>query len=106
MSGFVLHPSALTDLDEIWDFIAADNLTAADRVLEELFEVMSSLASFPRMAILARNSHRGRCFFIRSTVSCLFMLPMKLLCRSLRYSTGGVVLVFLLHSYENENEIT
>ena len=39
MSGFVLHPSALTDLDEIWDFIAADNLTAADRVLEELFEV-------------------------------------------------------------------
>ena len=49
MSGFVLHPSALTDLDEIWDFIAADNLTAADRVLEELFEVMSSLASFPRM---------------------------------------------------------
>ena len=49
MSGFVLHPSALTDLDEIWDFIAADNLTAADRILEELFEVMSSLASFPRM---------------------------------------------------------
>jgi plasmid stabilization system protein ParE len=35
MSGFVLHPDALTDLTEIWEFIAADNPGAADRVLEE-----------------------------------------------------------------------
>jgi toxin ParE1/3/4 len=49
MSGFALHPSALTDLDEIWDFIAADNLTAADRVLEEIFRVIHSLVSFPQM---------------------------------------------------------
>jgi plasmid stabilization system protein ParE len=36
MSGFVLHPDALTDLEEIWEFIAADNLGAADRVLQEI----------------------------------------------------------------------
>ena len=29
MSGFVLHPDALTDLTEIWEYIAADNPGAA-----------------------------------------------------------------------------
>lgn len=32
MSGFVFHPGALTDLREIWEYIAADSLDAADRV--------------------------------------------------------------------------
>ena len=35
MTEFVLHPGAYTDLDEIWEYIAADNLDAADRVLEK-----------------------------------------------------------------------
>ena len=26
MSGFVLHPEALADLEEIWEYIGADNL--------------------------------------------------------------------------------
>ncbi|MFI5094371.1 MAG: type II toxin-antitoxin system RelE/ParE family toxin [Candidatus Acidiferrales bacterium] len=49
MSGFVLHPEALTDLDEIWEFIAADNPAAADRVLEEIHEAMQALVSFPQL---------------------------------------------------------
>lgn len=48
MKGFVLHPDAYNDLDEIWEYIASDNLDAADRVREELYEAMSSLVSFPR----------------------------------------------------------
>ena len=36
MSGFALHPEAFKNLDEIWEFIAADNLDAADRILEEI----------------------------------------------------------------------
>jgi hypothetical protein len=28
MNGFVLHPDAYTDLDEIWEYIAADSLDA------------------------------------------------------------------------------
>ena len=36
MSGSVLHPDALTDLTEIWEYIAADNPAAADRVLQEI----------------------------------------------------------------------
>jgi plasmid stabilization system protein ParE len=30
VSGFVPHPEALADLEEIWEFIAADNADAAD----------------------------------------------------------------------------
>ena len=45
MSGFVLHPEAYTDLDEIWEYIEADNLDAADRVLEEIYQTLRSLAS-------------------------------------------------------------
>jgi plasmid stabilization system protein ParE len=38
MTGFVLHPEVFADLDEIWEFIAAENLSAADGVLEEVYD--------------------------------------------------------------------
>jgi plasmid stabilization system protein ParE len=47
MSGFVLHPAAFTDLTEIWEFIAPDNLSAADRILKEILEAIRALLSFP-----------------------------------------------------------
>ena len=36
MKGYDFHPQALADLDEIWEFIRADSLAAADRVIEEI----------------------------------------------------------------------
>lgn len=36
MSGFILHPDALADLEEIWEFIAVDNIESADGVLDEI----------------------------------------------------------------------
>jgi len=47
MSGFVLHPQAYTDLEEIWEYIAADSLDAADRVREEIYDAIQSLVPFP-----------------------------------------------------------
>jgi plasmid stabilization system protein ParE len=47
MSEFVLHPHACTDLDKIWEYIAADNLDAADRMREEIYEAIQSLVPFP-----------------------------------------------------------
>jgi len=47
MPGFVLHPEAYTDLDEILEYIAADNLDAADRLLEEIYDTIRSLVAFP-----------------------------------------------------------
>lgn len=48
MSGFVLHPHAYADLDEIWGYIAADNEAAAGRFLDEIYESIRRLATFPR----------------------------------------------------------
>ena len=47
MSGFVLHPETYTDLDEIWEYIATDNLDAADRVLGEIYQTLRALVAFP-----------------------------------------------------------
>ena len=47
MSKFVLHPEAGSDLNEIWEYIAADSLDAADRVVNEIYESMNSLVRFP-----------------------------------------------------------
>ena len=49
MSRFVLHPDALTDLTEIWEYIAADNPSAADRVLAEIQEAIRALVPFPQL---------------------------------------------------------
>jgi plasmid stabilization system protein ParE len=47
MSGFVLHPQALADLSEIWQYIAVDSASSADRVLDEIEEAVRTLVSFP-----------------------------------------------------------
>ncbi|MEQ1762601.1 MAG: type II toxin-antitoxin system RelE/ParE family toxin [Pyrinomonadaceae bacterium] len=41
---YTLAPSARRDLNEIWDYIAQDNVDAADRVLEQFAEKFDLLA--------------------------------------------------------------
>lgn len=48
MNRFVLHPEAYSDLNEIWGYIAADNLDAADRVMDEIYEAITFLVRFPK----------------------------------------------------------
>lgn len=45
----MLAPEALQDLEDIWDFIAADNATAADKLEDEFFEAFERLARRPGM---------------------------------------------------------
>ena len=49
MSEFVLHPDAVKDLEEIWEYIAGDNLSAADQVREEIYDAIQSLVPFPHV---------------------------------------------------------
>jgi toxin ParE1/3/4 len=48
MTGYDFHPEAVADLDEIWEFIAGDNPTAADRVIADILAALDSLVSFPK----------------------------------------------------------
>lgn len=47
MSLFVLHPGALQDLNEIWDYVASDSPDAAARFVEEIYQTIQSLVPFP-----------------------------------------------------------
>jgi toxin ParE1/3/4 len=48
MSDFCSPPRGAKDLDEIWEYIAADSLESADRVAEEIYQAIRSLVRFPR----------------------------------------------------------
>jgi plasmid stabilization system protein ParE len=47
VSGYVLSADAELDLDEIWEYIAADNLDAADRWIGKLFDAFETLGKMP-----------------------------------------------------------
>jgi plasmid stabilization system protein ParE len=47
MTGYDFHPEARFGLDEIWEFIRADNLDAADRIITEILSAIRALVPFP-----------------------------------------------------------
>jgi plasmid stabilization system protein ParE len=49
MSGYAFHPEAFADLDEIWEYIADDNIDAADGVLADIHSTLTTLAASPRI---------------------------------------------------------
>lgn len=49
MNGYAFHPDAFADLDEIWEYIAKDNIDAADRVLADIDTVLRTLAASPHI---------------------------------------------------------
>ena len=49
MSGYAFHPEAFGDLDEIWEYIADDNVDAADAVLADIHATVRTLAASPHI---------------------------------------------------------
>jgi toxin ParE1/3/4 len=49
MKAYVLSTGADLDLDEIWEYIAQDNIAAADRWIDKLFDAFDKLARSPGM---------------------------------------------------------
>ena len=47
MNEYALHPKAVADLDEIWEYIAKDSFDAADAVLERLHNAITGLVNMP-----------------------------------------------------------
>ena len=49
MSGYAFHPDAFSDLNEIWEYIARDNIDAADRVLADVRSTLTTFAESPQI---------------------------------------------------------
>ncbi len=47
MTDYAFHPEALSDLDEIWEFIAKDNVDAANRIVAQVLATCENLSRFP-----------------------------------------------------------
>ena len=47
MTEYAFHPEPRADLDEIWEYIRADNLDAADLVIAEILSAIRALIPFP-----------------------------------------------------------
>ena len=80
-------PEAIADLDEIWNYIASDNVTAADRVLDALHERFVLLSKNPEIGELQTMLADGkyRRFTYRNYV--IYYRPVD----------EGIVLVRVLH---------
>ena len=55
MKRFVVTPRARRDINEIWDYIADDNIEAAGRVLDALDRAMIRLAKNPGIGHLRED---------------------------------------------------
>ena len=53
MTGYDFHPEAAIDLDEIWEFIAEDNIAAADKVIADILAAIDVLVVFPHRCVPA-----------------------------------------------------
>jgi plasmid stabilization system protein ParE len=55
MADHIFSPEARLDLFEIWEYIARDNIGAADRVIEEIREAINLLARNPDLGHLRKD---------------------------------------------------
>jgi plasmid stabilization system protein ParE len=47
MTGFVFSPTAERDLVGIWEYIARDNIDAADRICDQIHDAIEKLTEMP-----------------------------------------------------------
>jgi plasmid stabilization system protein ParE len=92
---FILTPSAVRDLNQIWDYLADANIEAADRVLLALEKAMRRLGKAPAIGHfredLADKRHR---FFLVYSYLIIY-----------RYESKPIQVVRVLHASRNVQEI-
>lgn len=91
MHGEVLRtPQARLDLCDIWEYIAEDNVTAADRLLDEIDAKCRLLAGMPELGRLREElSPRLRSWVVGSYV--IFYRP----------HSAGIEVIRVLHGRRN-----
>jgi len=61
MPAYSLSPDALEDLQDIWDFVAFDNVNAANHLEDEFFNAFEKLARRPSDGAHSPGCNRPRC---------------------------------------------
>ncbi len=61
MNSYAFHPEAFADLVEIWEYIAEDNIDAADLVIADVFHAIRGLLAFPYQGHGERTSQHALC---------------------------------------------
>ena len=88
MSQVDLTATAQRDLDDIWDYIAAHNLDAADRVIDKIDLVSHQIARLPNIGTTSDELSPGlRQFPVRPYEYVLFYRPID----------NGIRLIRVLH---------
>lgn len=65
----VISRSARTDLLELWVYVAEDNIEAADKVLDRVFEVVERLGEWPELGRTREDLGAGvRSFVVGSHI--------------------------------------
>jgi plasmid stabilization system protein ParE len=55
MTRYIFGRDAAEDLDQIWNYIAQDNISAADRLIKKLFDAFAELAKNPALGHTRRD---------------------------------------------------
>ena len=55
MTRYIFVRNAAADLEQVWDYIAQDNISAADRLVDKLFEAFEELAKNPALGHTRRD---------------------------------------------------
>ncbi|MGH7024267.1 MAG: type II toxin-antitoxin system RelE/ParE family toxin [Caulobacteraceae bacterium] len=90
MARFTRTARAEQDLIEIWTYIARDNLTAADRLLDRIDDVCATLAEFPNMGEARPDLAEQLRYFVAGAYLVLY-----------REVSGGVEIVRVVHGARN-----
>jgi|SRR5580698_3104991 toxin ParE1/3/4 len=86
MPAIFMRPRALTDLAEIWDYIAADNVSAADAIADLIGDKVQALSRQPGMG-RARPDLANELRSLTAGRYVIFYLPLS----------NGVDIVRVLH---------
>src|SRR5579859_6175738 len=95
MKSFVLTPRAENDLNQIWDYIADDNIEAADRVLNALEAAFIKLTKTPGMGHVREElADRKYRFFVVYSYLIVY-----------RYETDPLQIIRVLHAARDVQSI-
>jgi plasmid stabilization system protein ParE len=75
MSVYILSQDADLDLDDIWEYIAQDNIDGADRWIGKLFMRLRPSDRHPASAISAKTSPPIRCCSFRWVLTLSSIAP-------------------------------